>query len=181
MTELFKLLSIKSTDFRAVPGGFGSMTQADVCHAMGGLNKIETLYVYGILLHTDVRAVNSDLAEFHRHLSSHLKRLLPCRQQKAEKLAACCIAKAKAGITCTRCNGHGDYLTAAGRRKECSRCQGSGIMRFRDSDLAKIAAVSVDNWAGNYRKQYAEAEKYTESIRGRVFAHLKRKSVTQSA
>jgi cytochrome c553 len=177
MSERFTLLSLKSVDHRAIPGGFGALKSADVAQALSGLDRLSTLFVYccHIYVGEERSRYLTEFSELRARLASYFKHKVPCRQAKAEKLADCIIAVFSGGQVCTTCNGQSEYRNKSGKLVTCGRCHGSKIMRLKTGELSAIAGVLPDNWKRQYAKEYAAAESLASQIYQTAAAHVAKK------
>ena len=63
----------------------------------------------------------------------------------AAKLATACIKEFTLDA-CIHCNGTGTVLSGA-RYDKCSKCDGSGVKRYTDTERALTAGLPVESWS----------------------------------
>lgn len=183
------MLSPKSLQVDFIPGGFGGLTQADICHALAGLDNLLTKIAYVCYIYTqddfDERIgcprAKSDQLQLLIELTRFLQSRCKINAAKAQKLAVCLLAVSKAGQSCLRCNGQKQYVNSSGKWQECGKCGGSGYHRQSQAELARIADVHHSTWQQSYSRDYSEALAQYNSLLRDIHVHVRARLANQVA
>lgn len=174
------MLSPKAVQIEYIAGGFASLTQSDICHAMSGMRPILTRIAYALFVYTDRDidevigdcAAKGDIIRLRDELAATLSERLDVSEAKALKLSTAILATNRNGLACRRCNGQRTYLATSGEWVDCRKCDLTGFDRASKAELSRITGIHPKTWAECYEKDYAKALAVFETMKSAIYSHI---------
>ena len=154
--EIIALLNARSPDTRMLPKGYGSITQADIAHAIGLVHGTGPQLLGRVLYAQQAQWATHIATELYSRLYKHAKRSGWKNIKPLYNLSKLSISLYTNPKRCTQCKGIGQRLIS-NKVYVCQKCNGSTWNVTRPAEMARVIGVSKVAWANTWDRRLLKA------------------------